>query len=160
MHRQYDIEVLQTITSPAPGEAYPLSLTAATTTHRAVTGIQKMAQRYVLALTTAIGSVRFDETFGTAFWSNIQRGSAQNAGMMRAAFAFASLDAQRLLAADNLRDGYGDIPADERLVSAELTDFNMDSASGTLYLKVDLTSAAGTAYTYELPVELMGDRHV
>lgn len=154
--RQFDIEILQTIQAVSQ-EPTLLSLSSTQHTHRAVTGMQKAVQRYITTLTTALGSVSFDARFGTNFWRDMQRGAAQNPGRLAAALSFANFDALRSMRLDDEdTETYGVSSPDERLVSVKLVDFVVDSASGTLYLKLDLINAAGAHYAYELPVEFMG----
>lgn len=156
VHRQFDIEFLQTIDRPDTAPQLLTRTVASVGVHRAVTGIQKLVQRYVLVLITSLGSVRFDSKFGTDFWRDIYRGAAQNRGRLRAAFAFASLRAARLIREDDRLEVYGELQPDETLATARLVDFNMDTTTGTLYLSVAIESAAGDSYEYAVPVAMPG----
>ena len=155
MTTQYDIELLQTIVQPTT-EPVQLDVAFARRGVKAVTGLQKLVQRYTLALTTNLGSVPFDKGFGTQFWRDIYAGAGQNAGRLRAAFSFASVDAVRALRAEDRDVRYGDTPPDERIKSAILLDFDVDTRTGTVYLMVQLESEAGEGYQYKLPVEFLG----
>lgn len=153
---QLDIEILQTIVAVSP-ESVRLSATATAPCSRAVTGIQKLVQRYIITLATTIGSTRFDAKFGTPFWQMASRGMSRNSASVGNAFRFASADAVDILRTEDTDDSYGTMPDDERIDSATLLDFGVDTASGTLYFTVDIRSAAGETYTYRFPTELTGD---
>jgi len=153
---QYDIEMLQTITAVSP-ESVRLYNTATTGGSRAVTGIQKMVQRYVVTLLTMLGSVRFDTVFGTDVVADLSVGMTRNTAGLSNAFNFASSDALDILKAEDSNILYGVTPDDERVARAILLDFNVDIASGTLYLDVQLNSVAGESYTYKMPVTITRD---
>jgi len=153
---QLDLEILQTITAVSQN-ATRIHATAASPVSRAVTGIQKLVQRYVLMLTTALGSSRFDSAFGTTFWRDVSRGISRNSAGVANAFNFASADTIDILRAEDADTRFGEQPDDERIASAVLTDFGVDTASGSLYFTVEINSAAGTSYTYKLPLDLTGD---
>jgi hypothetical protein len=147
--RQIDVELMQTVSRPSG--VTPLDLAFTTTDTRAVTGMQKMAQRYTVLLLTQLADVHFAQDQGTDFWRDMLRGAAQNRGQVTMAFNFSSIDAVAQMQADDGLAIYGTIPDDERIVSATLTDFDMNIATATLYLRVLLTSRAGDTYTYVLP---------
>lgn len=152
--RQYDLEILQSIKAISP-ESVRLGVTASGGGSRAVTGLQKLAQRYVVALLTALGSVRFDSTFGTDVVAELAGGVSRSAAGVSNAFNFASADALDTLRSEDSDTLYGDTPDDERLARARLLDFNVDISSGTLYLDVQLDSVAGDAYVYQMPVTIL-----
>jgi hypothetical protein len=147
--RQIDLELMQSISNPVGVTALDLSFTVQAT--RAITGMQKLAQRYTVLLLTQLTDVYFSPEQGTTFWQDMLRGAAQNSGQVTMAFNFASIDAVTQMQVDDGNDVYGDIPDDERIQSATLLDFNVNVATATLYLSVLLRSRAGTTYTYVLP---------
>jgi len=155
MVRQYDIEILQTIVEPSqlPQE---LSLTATKDTSRAVTGLQKLVQRYTLALLTATGTIRFDEAFGSRFWQNVNSGVMQNEGAVKRAFVLANNEAVIALKSEDSDSSYGDAPDEEKIESATLTDFDLSYNSGSLFLSVNIISKAGSNYNYKVPIDLLG----
>ena len=150
-NRQVDIEVLQTILKPAGNTAMKFSITSSSP--KAVTGMQKLVQRYTLLLLTQLGTVRFATDQGTTFMSDLIRGAGQNSGQVAAVVAFANLSVmQELQVEDQNTDLYGEIPSDEQLKSATLLDFTVNTVTGVLSLSIQLLNYAGSAYTYVLPV--------
>lgn len=153
-NRQIDLEIMQTIVKPASITMLALSLTQYPV--KAVTGMQKLAQRFAVTFLTQLGDVHFDQTFGTEFWSNLVHGSGQNTGQLRVVLTLASSEAAALISNDDVDAVYGIVPADEQLANATLLDFNVDTATGTLYLQIGLTSKAGDSYVYVVPLPLTG----
>lgn len=150
--RQLDIELLQTIAAPAGSTRLSISVTDQP---KSVAGIQKMAQRYTLLLLTELGDVHFDAEAGSSFWEDMIAGAAQNAGQVAFAFAFASSDAiEQMQREDNNSALYGEIPEDERIVSADLDEWSINYQSATLFLKVSLYNRLGDAYVYVLPAKV------
>jgi hypothetical protein len=147
--RQIDLELLQTITRPAGTTELDISFTSADT--HAITGIQKMAQRYTILLLTQLADVYFAQDQGTTFWADMIRGAAQNSGQVTMAFNFASIDAVAQMQVEDGDARFGSVVDDERIVSATLLDFSVDMVTATLYLRVLLRSRSGTTYTYVLP---------
>ena len=154
-NRQTDIEVLQTILKPTGNTALNFSITSSPV--KAVTGMQKLVQRYTILLLTQLGTVKFATDQGTTFMADLMRGAAQNSGQVTAVVAFANLSVvQELAVEDANTDEFGSIPDDERLVSATLSDFTVNKATGVLSLIIKLVNAAGDSYTYVLPVTAIG----
>lgn len=151
---QYDLEILQTIPAVSP-ESVRLGISATAGGSRAVTGIQKLVQRYSAVLLTELGSVGFDSLFGTNLVPNLAQGVSRSAAGVSNAFNFASADAVDVLKAEDSDLAYGETPDDERIVSATLLDFSVDTSIGAVYLDVQLESAAGTSYTYKMPVSIL-----
>jgi hypothetical protein len=151
---QYDLEILQTITAVSP-EPARLGVTATSGGSRAITGIQKLVQRYSSVLLTELGSVGFDSLFGTGLVPGLSQGVSRSAAGVSNAFNFASADAVDILKAEDSDPSYGETPDDERIASATLLDFSVDTSIGAVYLEVQLESAAGTAYTYKMPVSIL-----
>jgi len=151
---QYDIEILQTIKAVS-SDPVLMSLSAADGKSRAVTGIQKLVQRYLLALLTAEGSVRFDKAFGTTVLQELYSGISRNRASVSNAFNFATADAIDILREEDANTDYGEIPDDERIKSALLTDFSVDTTTSTLYLEIMITSVAGSSYEYKLPLQVI-----
>ena len=147
--RQIDVELMQTIRQPTGVTALQLSFTSEAS--RVVTGMQKLAQRYTVLLLTQLGDVHFAQDQGTSFWADMLRGAAQNAGQVTMAFNFASIDAVSQMQVEDGDDRFGEIPDDERIRSATLSDFSVDVVNATLHLEVLLTNRAGDTYTYVLP---------
>ena len=152
--RTYDIDSLLSPLVPEGLHRLPIAVGDGP---RTITGIQKMVQRYVSTLLTQLESIGFDQAYGTDFWRDVARGVSQNAGAVESAFMFANSDVMTQMAAeDDNTDLYGPIADDERLVSANLLDFNLDLKSGVLYISVELESQSGDTYSYSVPVNVRG----
>lgn len=149
--RQVDIEWMQSVVKPktAPTQL-GLSFTSGT---KIVTGMQKMAQRFTSIFFTMAGDVNFDQDHGTDFLVDVMRGAAQNIGQVAVAVNQAIVDVLEQMQSDDLDTTYGDQPDDERIVNASLLDYRIDRATGTLFVRIELTNALGAAYTYVLPVQ-------
>lgn len=147
--RQIDLEFMQTVTRPS--DVIPLDLAFTTSSAKVVTGIQKMAQRYMIVLLTRLNDSYFAPEQGTTFWRDMMRGASQNPGRVNMAFNFASVDAVSQMQAEDGDSVFGSIPDDERIVSAVLVDFDFNVETSTLMLKVVLTNKQGDTYTYVLP---------
>lgn len=153
--RQTDIELLQSVARPVVLQQVTVSNVA--DTPKIVAGVQKLAQRYTLLLLTDVSSVQFDEDQGTSLLARILGGTIQNRGRLQGAFAVASsrvLD--QLRKDDRQEDVFGDAPDDEVLNSTQLIDFDIDFDANTVYLKVKLTTDAGTDITFVVPATTTG----
>ena len=149
-NRQVDIELMQSIEKPNELERVTLSLTDSSP--KIVTGIQKVAQRYALLFLSTVNEVGFDSRQGTLLLSQIIGGRIQNSGQLQVSFATAnSRVLGQMRAADTEEATYGSVPDDERIINARLLDFNIDFASSTVYLRVQLLTRAGTSITYVIP---------
>ena len=150
--RQVDIEWLQSILAPTLS-AQRLHMQFDPNT-KIVAGMQKMAQRFTNTFLTAVGEVKFDQEFGTTFWSDLFRGVAQNLGQVAVAVVQAIMFAVDNLQGDDLQtDVYGELPDDERIADATLLDYSIDRNTGTLQIRIELVSAAGSSYVYTIPVQ-------
>lgn len=113
------------------------------------TGIQKLAQRWVLEFLTPIGSVPYKPKIGSPFTDQVRRGLIKNNFDIVSYFS-----ASALIVSVNLKreDSLSD-PADERFDKATLDGFSFDN-SGKLILNVTLLSAAGTSRKVILPISV------
>ena len=149
-NRQVDIELLQTILKP--NELQQVNLSLADTTPKIVTGLQKVAQRYAHLFLSTVGEVKFDRRQGALILSNILGGRVQNNGQLQVVFANANSNVLSQMRGDDAASVYGDIQPDERIVDARLVDSDIDFASSTVYLRVQILTQAGTTITYVVPV--------
>jgi hypothetical protein len=149
--RQVDVELLQTVTRPLG--TVPVTLSNITTTPKIVTGVQKALQRYTTILCTALGDIHFDTLQGTDLLTSVSSGAITNNGVLLYVFALATRDTLRQMALDDAdTDTFGAIPDDERIDSAELTDYSMDYTNATLSLTIQFTMVSGSAIVYVIPV--------
>jgi hypothetical protein len=111
-----------------------------------ITGIQKLAQRFLLELLTRTNSLRYLPARGTSFMT------AARTGLIRTEFdAFTYFAVALGTVETNLRAEEAETdPADERFDSAELAQIAF--LPGHLKLYISLLSAAGTERKIILPI--------
>jgi hypothetical protein len=113
------------------------------------TGIQKLAQRWVLEFLTPAGSVPYKPSLGTPFTDQVRRGLLKNNFDIVSYFS-----ASALIVEINLKkEDQSTDPADERLDRATLDGFSFDN-SGKLILNVTVLSAAGTSRKVIMPISV------
>ena len=148
--RQVDIELLQTLIAPLDSQR--VHITTTNSAPKIVAGIEKLVQRYTVALLSILGEIHFDAAFGTALIPRILGGHIPNRGVLSGAFTSANVNAIRqLVLDDNNTDVYGTIPEDERIYTAGLLDYDVDYESGIAYLKILITSQAGDNMEFIVP---------
>jgi hypothetical protein len=113
------------------------------------TGIQKVAQRFVLGLLTEKGSQFHDPSYGTYFLRELKLGGSNNNARFQLVFNNASVD---ILSQQNVRLT-GDEPDDEVLASVVLQSFSFPTPD-KLMMTVKLLSRAGESRVVRLPVTL------
>jgi hypothetical protein len=148
--RTVDLEVFQT--EAVPSQLLKLSLTATDgNAHRRVTGMQKLVQRYLLALLTPKGSVKYYPDRGTDLMLAAAAGLFQGRSDIVQYFGLANSDAAaQLKAADASVEG-ASAPDDEKYAKSWLMDYLIDQTGTRLYLKVRLLSQAGEDFTFIIP---------
>ena len=114
-----------------------------------VTGIQKLAQRWVLEFLTPIGSLLYLPTRGTPFSLQLQQGILQNNLVATQAFNLSAALVAANLAADTLDTD----PPDEVLDVAVLQ--NLEIGAGSLTLSVLIKSLAGTTRSVIMPLNVV-----
>lgn len=150
-NRKIDLEIFQTENPPALLKELKFSMTDGNVS-RKLTGMQKLAQRYMITFFTAKGSVAFRPDYGSSFMPAINAGLLQSRTAVVQYFSFANIEVgQQLQLQDQLPEGV-DMPADEKFARAYLMDYAVNTSEARLYLKVKLESMAGAAYTFVLPV--------
>lgn len=113
------------------------------------TGIQKLAQRWVLEFLTPSGSMPYKSKRGCSFIPNVRSGLLRTGLDISSFFASAATDVSvNLKAEDSTTD-----PDDERFDKAELKGFQT-SSDGVLTLNVAISSLAGTSRVVILPISV------
>lgn len=112
-----------------------------------VTGILKLAQRFMIMLMTEQGSVKHLPDYGTEFMALARQGYLRTEIDVRAAFAEALVDIKEQL---RLVETTAD-PDDERFETAEL--IAVEVIPGYASIRFSLTSLAGTARQVILPLD-------
>lgn len=110
------------------------------------TGVQKLAQRFVLELLTEAGSMIYLTNRGTTFMTQFRLGYLRTDTDVFIAFNLALNNLELTLTAEESATD----PNDERYGSATLTSVTV--AAGTAILHVTLMSLAGTSREVILPV--------
>ena len=150
--RKVDLEIFQTENPPAVFKELTLTMTSGDVS-RKLTGIQKLAQRYMLVFFTAKGSVPLRPDYGTSFMAAVGSGLMQSRTAVVQYFSFANVEVgQQLRLQDQDADGAA-LSDDEKFSRAYLMDYAVDTSSAKLYLKVKLESLAGGVYIFVLPVK-------
>ena len=153
--RQVDLELLQSIAVPSP---LPQEVTLSNVTQipKVVTGIEKAVQRYTQLLLTTPSDIHFGQTLGGYLISSILQGGVGDQGALSHLFCVTSASALKSLAGDDLNPSFGTIPDDERIVAAALQSLDLSPATQTISLSVLLTTAAGSSYTFVVPISTAG----
>lgn len=102
-----------------------------------ISGIEKLAQRFLLELLTELGSLRYLPGRGCLFLIEARQGLWRSAGDVVASFNSSLLLVKRNLMADELESD----PNDERFGEAELESVSL--TRDLAVLRVNLTSLAG-----------------
>lgn len=111
-----------------------------------VTGIVKLAQRFLLTLLTPVGSMPFAADRGTRLIPTAQQGLINSDLTARMTMLFAIADAELQLLAEETVDD----PPDERFLDAEI--LTVSFASRQISYTLTLTSLAGTSREVTLPL--------
>lgn len=112
------------------------------------TGMQKLAQRFILELFTETGSMLYFPERGTLFLTEARRGLFRTQADVFASFARALVDIQRNL---QLEEADTD-PPDERYQTARILDVTF--IDGVASVRVFITSRAGSARQVILPINV------
>ena len=148
--RLVDLELLQSIKEPdVDTRVYPAithKIGDRNTAPKMVTGVEKAVQRYFNLLTTDTGSVKFFPNRGGDLVSRVLNGTVSSDNLLTTLFALA------LLNDDDDNEEFGPIPDDERITDATLSSWDIDYASQTVSLHIDLSFASGSTYSFVLPV--------
>lgn len=111
-------------------------------------GIQKLMQRYVIALFTIQGSQKYDPTFGTDFYSTLRSSNLMSVADLSHIFNFANYDVITLF--KDYQKNNPDIPLDEQLDTAVLDSINVSGTSATFNVKI--YTKAGENYNFLVPI--------
>lgn len=147
-NRVYDYLALQNI-SASSARQLGLALFTEKNSGQICTGVQKLAQRWLLEFMTEVGSMPGLPTRGTDFMAATRNGSLRTAASITTEFNFAAYTASV-----NLQNEENDTwPDDERISSAELD--NLEFAPGSAKLYVSIYSRAGNSRQVILPVSIL-----
>lgn len=130
-----------------PKQFYIPALVTSTISGREITGVEKLAQRFLLELMTDTGSMQFLPTRGCNFLTRLRGSLFSEADVMSAFYASVATVRKNLQAEESVID-----PDEERFEKAKLVKIVI--SPGGLALTVVVFSAANQAATIELPVSL------
>ena len=112
------------------------------------TGIQKLAQRFLIAFLTETGSIKYTPLAGTTFMTKMRQGRVHNEADMRACFALAELAVRgQMIGEESVED-----PLDERYRSAILTTVIV--TPGFANITIELRSRSARA-TFIVPIPIV-----
>lgn len=155
--RTVDLLLLKTVLDiPVAGKRVTLDVSDVRDDPMIVSGVEKMVQRFALCFINAIGSTMFRTYHGTSIVPDVARGLIYNMATLEASAAEANLLARtQVMAADEGADDNGDeTPDDERLVDSEVYDLSFSRSESRVRISIRLTTAAGSTYTYIIPVAI------
>lgn len=160
INRKYDYLALRNTTGTG-NRRLGLELFNADTSGEICTGVQKLAQRWLLEFMTEQGSMPGLPRRGCLFMRLARQGQFRLPINVQAAFSAANLNIRRNLTLEEADDA----PADERFASAELLNvavlpgYDVSSQSGAsavfLTLGVKINSRAGTSREVIVPIEIV-----
>lgn len=145
--RQYDVLAFRGAKLSGPAQLV-LSMFDSSTYGEICTGIQSLAQRWLLTFLTEFGSMPFKADAGTNFMRDLRRGRLRTEADVIDSFSFADLMASEQLRAEET-DAW---PADERFASAKLTAIAL--LGNTIALDITIASRAGVARTVVMPLSI------
>ena len=146
MATTYDLAIFQ---PPAKGiSVYTQALATSAGTGRYITGIEKLAQRFIIELMTQQGSMQFAQPRGSVFVERITQGNIISELDLATAFGIAMLKVRsNLISEESNAD-----PDDERFVGAELTSVQV--GTDRIGLTIQITNRAGTVGILNLPISI------
>jgi hypothetical protein len=144
-NRRYDLLALQNV-RPTGNNQLGLSLFDQSGISTICTGIQKLAQRWLLEFLTEQGSMPGLPNRGTNFARSIRNGQLRNEAAVIVAFNFAAYTTRiNLISEEN-----NTWPDDERIADAELLSISF--LPSYAQIQVAIFSRAGTARKVILPI--------
>ncbi len=112
------------------------------------TGVQKLVQRYAIALLTNVGSQPVYPLFGTNLLTLLQGGNLVSTEQLKHYFNFANVDVVNSF--NDYQKQNVDLPQDEQLASATLKDVIV--LGDMVSLSILLVTAEGDAVDFVLPL--------
>ena len=136
--------------APGVGEVLTVqALAQSTNSGQICTGIQKLAQRFLLELFTETGSIAYLPTRGCQFMEDARLGLFSNQFDVLASFSASLVDIKRNLQSEETESD----PNDERFSDAEAV--NVVFQPGSAAITVKITSLAGTSRQVIAPLTVV-----
>ena len=114
------------------------------------TGIQKLAQRWLITLLTELGTVKYKPTMGTTFMTQLRQGYIRSDADMRALFALSELRVREQLN----NEVTATTPLDEQYRDASLTGVTVIPGYVNISVTFRSRAADGTS-TFIVPIPLV-----
>ena len=114
------------------------------------TGIQKLAQRWIITMLTELGSVTYKPEMGTAFMTQLRAGEVHSDADMRALFTLTELSAREQLQNEITTT----TPLDEQYLSASLEAVTVSNGNISITVNLYSKSPENTA-TFIMPIPLI-----
>jgi hypothetical protein len=114
------------------------------------TGVQKVAQRWILHFLTKRGSMRYNQDDGTDFMIDAARGVWQSEEDVFEAYDFAASDVALYMT----REENEDMHPEDRFASAELLELEL-RADRSVSLRIQINTLAGTSRQVILPIPFL-----
>ena len=146
--RTVDVMAFQGVRGPGTLATLDHALSAPSEGGLICTGIQKLAQRWLIEFLTSRGSMLFLADRGCDFLSAARTGRLRTNVDVRQVFAVAAAQVKRNFLAED--EGL-DVPDDELL--AEATLISSSIGDGRIALQVNVVSAAGDTRQVILPID-------
>jgi len=143
------IDILAYQNAPGTGEVLTVQALAQESNDGQIcTGVQKLAQRFLLELLTETGSLAYQPERGCQFMIDARMSLFNSQYDVLASYSASLVDIQKnLQAEESLSD-----PADERFRNAEAVSVNFSPGSASITMRV--TSMAGTSREVIAPLDV------
>lgn len=155
--RTVDLLLLKTIDhAPAVNKRVTVDVSNVQDVPMIVSGIEKLAQRFINTFLNTIGSTKFQPDHGTELVSSVRAGKIYDAATLQAVAAEAnSSTCAQIQEEDEAMSLAGDTtPEDETLEDSEILDLQFSREESKVKISIRLTSAAGMSYVYIIPVAI------
>ena len=147
--RQIDLELLSHVEDMLPSQKVDPDIHF---TPRIVAGIEKAVQRHVKLFLTRMGTIRMEPGRCGRVLGEIRAGRVSDLGVLTALCGEANAEALELVRRDDADESFGDIPDDERLSGASVSDVSLDRAAGRVHVRLEYSTMAGDSYEFVVPV--------
>ena len=119
---------------------------------RRITAIQKLVQRYANLLMQTLDSIHFDPDAGSSLFSDLQIGATYTAEQCLHSFVFANAQVLTQLRTEDADPTYGTPHTDEMIKDATLLQLENMRSSGTLRIRVQISTLDDTVVTFAIPL--------
>ncbi len=115
-----------------------------------ITGVQKVAQRFLTELLKEVGTMTFRPSEGTSFLTEARLGGLQTQADVLGAFARGVLEVRRILQVDELASD----PDDEKFRDAEVISIEVSPGQAIVNFEIVTEAGRDRTFIFPLPVSL------